>query len=403
MNIEGYVHPRFERVRDTFRQQLAAYGGGASVAVYHLGEPVADLWGGVRNWEKEPWREDTLSVSFSTTKGIVTTLLHQLAAEGKVQYDAPVAEYWPEFAAAGKGNITVRDLLTHRAGLYRMDTLGLEFDQLTDWDRTCAALAAVPPDRSTEGYSVYHALTYGWLIGELVRRVGGASVTELTRRMIAAPLGLDGFFIGTPDTHHDRVASLLMGRAPGALKPRPTMLKTWQKSVARRVDGTLRELSRRGLTPDLYRFEKAVAVKGFHAQKLTRPDVLRSAMPAFNGVFAARDLARFYGALAHGGALAGKRILPKEWIEVISKRQVAELDRALYSPMAWRLGYHQPFVWSLRRPPQAFGHFGFGGSGAWADPETGLAVALTVNKGSGTPWGDMRILKVGAAALASVR
>lgn len=403
MNVQGYVHPRFERVRETFRQQLATHGGGGAVAVYHRGEPVADLWGGIRDWQRQPWQEDTLAVSFSTTKGVVTTLLHQLAAQGRIDYDAPVAAYWPEFAAAGKGAITVRDLLTHRAGLYRMDNLGLAFDDLTDWERACAALAAAPADGSAGRYSVYHALTYGWLVGEVVRRVAGAPIPVLTRRLLAEPLGLDGFFIGTPDDQHGRVADLLMGAPPDRPRGSRPPASPWRRTLQRTAMDTLQALSRRGLAPDFHRFRKAVAVPGFHAQKLTRPDVLRSAMPAFNGVFAARDLARFYGALANGGRLAGAEILPGPWIDVISARQVKDLDRALYSPMAWRLGYHQPFVWALRRPPRAFGHFGFGGSGAWADPDTNLAVALTVNKGSGTPWGDLRMLKVGAAALASVR
>ena len=154
-----------------------------------------------------------------------------------------------------------------------------------------------------------------------------------------------------------------------------------------------------GVLPDISRFEKAVAVKGFHAQKLTTAQVLRAAMPGFSGVFTARSLARLYGALANGGALDGVRILPEEMIDTLSARQVFTLDRALYTPMRWRLGYHQPFVWGLKRPQQGFGHFGYGGSGAWADPSRNLSVALTVNAGEGTPWGDSRILKVGAAAL----
>ena len=126
---------------------------------------------------------------------------------------------------------------------------------------------------------------------------------------------------------------------------------------------------------------------------------LRAAMPAVNGTFTARSLARMYAALANGGELDGVRILNADMLPVISAQQVDTLDRALFSPMRWRLGYHQPYVLSKRRPRQAFGHFGFGGSGAWADPARNLSVALTVNAGSGTPWGDMRILKIGAAAL----
>src|SRR5690606_32239426 len=158
-------------------------------------------------------------------------------------------------------------------------------------------------------------------------------------------------------------------------------------------------LQRRGLAPDFSPFEDAVSVRGFHPRKLVTPAALQAAMPAVNGTFTARALARMYAALANGGELDGARILPADMLPVISAQQVDSLDRALFSPQRWRLGYHQPYVLSWRRPRQAFGHFGYGGSGAWADPARNLAVALTVNAGSGTPWGDMRILKLGAAAL----
>lgn len=401
--IEGSVLPQFSEVAKVFREQLQKTPGGGAVCVYHQGHKVVDLWGGIRDDDGNPWQEDTLSVSFSTTKGVTATLLHQLVAEGKVGYDVPVAHYWPEFAANDKSHITVRDLLTHRAGLYGMRSLKLSFDDLCDWDRVCTVLAAAPSNRDKAPHSVYHALTYGWLVGEVIRRAGGDSISVLAQQKIAQPLGLDGFYIGVPDSEHHRVAMLLMGRPEGASQAPLSAKAKRRKEVARKVRGGLLRLQKHGLAPDFSPFEDAVTVRDFHPRKLVTAEGLRAAMPAVNGTFTARSLARMYAALANGGELDGCRILDKNMLPVISAQQVDSLDRALFSPMRWRLGYHQPYVLSLRRPRQSFGHFGFGGSGAWADPARNLSVALTVNAGSGTPWGDMRILKIGAAALAGVK
>ena len=397
--VQGYSDPAFQAVEDVFRSQLQKSAGGGAVCVYHKGRKVVDLWGGARDDHGNPWQQDTLSVSFSTTKGVTATLLHQLVAEGKVGYDTPVSHYWPEFAANGKASITVRDLLTHRAGLYGMRSLKLSFDDLLDWDRTCTALAAAPSNKEKAPHSVYHALTYGWLVGEVIRRAGGDSITNLLAEKISQPLGLDGCYIGVPDSEHHRVATLLMGHPKDDTAHIPDRRSSLKKTVSNNLRSSLIALHKRGLAPDFSPFEDAVTVRNFHPRKLVTPAGLRAAMPAVNGAFTARSLARMYAALANGGEIDGVRILSAEMLPVISAQQVDTLDRALFSPMRWRLGYHQPYVLTKRRPRQAFGHFGFGGSGAWADPARNLSIALTVNAGSGTPWGDMRILKLGAAAL----
>jgi len=400
-NIYGSADPQFSSVARVFRQQLQRSPGGGAVCVYHQGKRVVDLWGGVRDDAGNPWQQDTMSVSFSTTKGVTATLLHQLVGEGLVDYDTPVAHYWPEFAANGKEKITVRDLLTHRAGMYGMRGLKLSFDDLCDWDRTCAVLAAAPSNQEKAPHSVYHALTYGWLVGEVIQRASGRSISQLLQEKLAAPLALDGCYIGVPESEHQRVAMLLMGRTDDAIKPAPSLAGKLKKETLKSLRNGFIGLQKRGLTPDFSPFEDAVTVRDFHPRKLVSSRGLNASMPALNGVFTARALARLYGALANGGELDGVRIIDAAMLPIISQQQVEGLDRALFSPMRWRLGYHQPYVLARRRPRQAFGHFGFGGSGAWADPARNLSVALTVNAGSGTPWGDMRILKVGAAALKS--
>jgi len=399
MLIDGSTSSRFAPVADTFRRQLARTPGGGAVAIYHEGDKVVDLWGGARDHTGTPWQQDTLAVSFSTTKGVIATLLHQLAEQDLVHYDAPVARYWPEFAARGKEAITVRDILTHRAGLYGLRHLELTFDDLLDWDRVCQALADSPANHSKAPYSVYHALSFGWLVGEVVRRVAGESISELVQQQLAEPLALDGLYIGVPDREHHRVAELLMGHLPGAPRPPKTLARKLKGHIGKGIEQSLTRLAHYGMAPDFSPFQDAVRVKGFHPRKLTTTEALRAAMPSVNGVFTARALARLYAALANDGALGDVRILKKSTIPIISTLEVSELDRALFTPMRWRLGYHQPFVLRHRRPRQAFGHFGYGGSGAWADPARNLSVALTVNAGTGTPWGDLRILRVGATAL----
>lgn len=396
--VSGGVEPGFEKVAQLFQQELARNPGGGAVCVYHRGKPVVDLWGGVRDRAGTPWTEDTLAVSFSTTKGVASTLLHQLVASGDVDYNTPVSHYWPEFAERGKSNITIADVLTHRAGLHNIRDLGLHFDQLHDWDTVTRKLASAPAEQFDD-HSIYHALTYGWLVGEVVRRVTGESFAERVQSALAKPLNADGLFVGVPESEHHRVADLLMGGNPDAPTRKPGLRKQAQRALKREVFRNIGRLARMGLAPDFSAFEKSIAVPGFTAAGLTEPRQLSASMPGFNGTFTARSLARLYAALANGGELDGVRILDETVARGLSEQQVTSLDRSLYTPMRWRLGYHQPFVLRRRRPRQAFGHFGFGGSGAWADPARNLSVALTVNAGTGTPWGDMRILRMGAAAL----
>ncbi len=360
---------------------------------------MVDIWGGEQNEAGDPWAEDTLSVSFSTTKGVTSTLLHQLVEEGKLHYDDPVSKHWPEFAANGKETITIRDILTHRAGLFGIRDLGLDAADLPDWNKVTAALAAAPPNRDYQPHSVYHALPFGWLIGELIYRASGEFISDRVQTALARPLGLDGCFIGVPDAEHHRVAELLIGRDPDAPKPPDTPQRRRKRKVRRALNTSWNQLGEWGMVPDFSAFLESVTIADFQPRLLNKPEYLRAAIPAVNGVFTARSLARLYGALACGGELDGTRLLKPETVDAISEQQVFALDRSLYAPMRWRMGFHQPFVLRHRRPRQAFGHFGFGGSGAWADPARQLSVAITVNAGTGTPWGDMRILRVGAAAL----
>ena len=197
--ISGFVDPDFGGVTQALRK-VATHkrGGGAAVAVYHRGALVVDAWTGARDAAGAPWLSDTMAMSFSTTKGVIATTVHRLVDRGLVDYDEPVATYWPEFAAAGKGRVTVRQLLNHSAGLHHLRDVIADAYEMLDWDLVCARLAAEAPRYAPGTRHGYHGITYGFLVGEVIRRVTGSSVCDAVDAEIVKPLGLDGMSIGAP-------------------------------------------------------------------------------------------------------------------------------------------------------------------------------------------------------------
>jgi CubicO group peptidase (beta-lactamase class C family) len=376
--IEGHLHPDFADVAIALRSTLRhRRGGGAAAAVYHHGELVVDIWAGTRDPDGTRWGRDTTAMSFSTSKGVMATAAHRLADRGELDLDAPVAEYWPEFRAAGKEDVRVANVLDHSAGLHSLRGVVDSGTTLLDWDRTVDALAAASPRYRPGTRHGYHAVTYGFLVGEVLRRVSGLGPDAIVQREIAGPLGLTGMSIGARAAARADVA---------------TLLTNWpaQERAQRFID----RMDRRGwLQPSI----DAFSVLDF-------PDVVDSGaiyeaeVPALNGCFTARSLAAMYGAIANGGDLDGTRFLSPAAIARAGSVRTRDRDIVLGWPMRWRLGYHMAATTrGVRR--QGFGHFGLGGSGAWADPDLGLSVAMTCNRMAGTPVGDQRLLKVGAAAV----
>ncbi len=198
--IEGWVAPGFEAVRGAFQSNFDdGSEAGAAYAAYHHGHKVVDLWGGVADVTTgRPWNEDTLVLVYSTTKGVTAMCANRLAQEGRIEVEAPVSTYWPEFAQAGKEQVTVADLLSHKAGLAWVDG-SMTPDEVFAWDPVVAALEAQAPSWPPGSAHGYHATTYGWLVGEVVRRVTGRSVGTYLRQEITGPLGAD-FFIGLPES-----------------------------------------------------------------------------------------------------------------------------------------------------------------------------------------------------------
>jgi len=392
--LNGEVHPDFWGVARAFAKVLPKPGGGgAAVCVYHRGEKVVDLWAGTRNEAGDPWDHDTVSLSYSTTKGVASTLLHVLVDRGLLDYDAPVARYWAEFAEGGKAQVTVRQLLSHQAGLYDIRGMIDDAHAMLDWDAMTAALARAEPVHPPGAASGYHGLTYGWLVGELVQRVTGKRFSEVLREELAQPLGLQGLFCGLPKDRFDRRARLLgQGIHVGGSQ------LVWAKRFAKTINHGFR-LAR--IRVDLRNLALALMPPGMEAFDFNSDDVVAASIPAANGMFDARSLAKLYALLANGGELDGVRLLSERTIRTATTIQTRSRDRVVPIAMHWRLGYHRAPV--ARRLPNAFGHAGYGGSGAWADPDHQLAVALVLNSGVGTPFGDLRIVRVGTAAVACVQ
>ncbi|WNV85596.1 serine hydrolase domain-containing protein [Umezawaea sp. Da 62-37] len=352
--------PDFTRTTHAFHDLLDRSGGGASLVVHHDGEVAVDLHGGSDAHDR-PWTADTLVMCQSTTKGVMATAVHALVDDGLLDVDAPVARYWPEFARAGKAGVLVRHVLGHSAGLQKMRKRTASLDEVFDYDHQVRALEAQAPAYEPGSANGYHALTYGWLTGELVRRASGRPIARYVTDALGVPLGVeDGLFIGCPPERRHRVAPTRF-----RFGPLPT--------------GTLPARSK----------------------ELTRdPRAMDVPVPAIGGFFTARALAAVYAMLAGGGTLNGRGILDRAVVERATTVQSTRRDGTLHLAMDWRLGYHGMRARGAGMVPGAFGHTGFGGSAAWADPSRGLAAAFTCDT-SRSPL-DRRVPTIFAALIADL-
>lgn len=358
-SIAGEVAAGFAPVREAFRTNFAVNGEvGAAVAVYQHGRKVVDLWGGLADpATAEPWRDDTLQVVFSATKSATAACAHLLAERGLLKLDAPVARYWPEFATCGKDRIPVRWLLSHRAGLPTIDRRLARADALA-WEPMIEALAAQRPLWEPGTAHGYHPLTYGWLVGEVVRRVSGRSLGDFFAQEIAEPAGLD-FWIGLPKAQQHRVATILRSDPHESFAPRadPRSLATRSYVVTR------------------------------PAFDHNDPQEQSAQLPASNGICTARALAGFYAALIT--EVAGHRILRPATLAAAAAEQSAGVDRVLGVPTRYASGFALPTRDSFWYSRSAFGFPGMGGSLGFADPDTGIAFGYVMNALGGAA-GDRR-------------
>jgi CubicO group peptidase (beta-lactamase class C family) len=383
----GQVEPGFEPVGRLFAKLFGnAARGGGSLVVRHGDRVVVDVWAGVADPRTgRAWERDSLGLSFSTSKGVAATVIHRLADRGLISYDEPVATYWPAFAAQGKGRITVRQLLSHQAGLDALAPIAPNSAALLDHLGAEERLAARAPGHRP-GTPAYHSITFGWLLAGLARAVTGLGMEQLIDTEINEPLGVDGLHFGLPAARPDRVPAMV-----GSLGPLVDLARVGL-AVAPRWLPTRRVLD------SIYVPDMAKVFRGYD------PPVLGTVMPAANGMFTAESLAALYGALANGGALGGRRLLSVDTVGQIGRVQTRALDRNLLVPMRWRLGYHQAFV-PRTSLPRAFGHYGYAGSGGWADPDTGMALAFVSNRlyPVTTPFGDLALLRLSKLAVDAVR
>ncbi len=404
MRVDGRLHPDFMPVARALREQLRSWPGGAAVCVYHRGQCVVDLWGGVRDRAGRPWRRETLAPSFSTTKGVAATLVHVLVDRGRLSYEDPVAKHWPEFAKHGKEAIRVRHVLAHQSGLYHIRRMIDHAERMLDWDHMVRAIEEARPVHPPGERTGYHGLTFGFLVGEILRRVTDMPFPRLVQEELAGPLALDGLYVGAPPEALPRAAELIWPE-PSLLRPRIPIPAHdgWLGNAVEGAAGVAHRAMRLvGLEVDFPSILDALVPRGIHSFDFGHGETLRAAIPAANGLFTARSLARMYAALAGGGSLDGVQLVSPETLREATRVQT-ERDRVVIPfDMRWRLGYHG-ITTTRGTPRHAFGHFGFGGSGAWADPSRELAVALIVNSGMGTPFGDMRIMRVSGAVLEAVR
>jgi CubicO group peptidase (beta-lactamase class C family) len=367
--IEGTCDERFTAVAELLCRQLASGAHhGAAVAVHHRGEPVVDIWGG------PGWHEDTLAVSFSTTKGPAATALHMAMERAGVDYDVPITSVWPEF---GKPAITIRHALCHEAGVPQIRDEVPDVWAMTDWDAMVTMMEGLEPLWEPGTANGYHAINFGWLIGELVRRIDGRDISTFVAEEIAGPLGLDGFFISTPPSEHYRVMPLI------PLEMDISLLDTVLP---------LDSITRRALSP-----------AGDVVELMNSAQGLSTCAPAISGAFTARSLAAFYATLERGGSRAGVRLLSEATLTRATTVQNTRPDLVIFLPMHWRLGFMGGGSHLSPAGPNvdAFGHAGFGGSTAVADPTAELAVAVTLDRLEINLLGGDRAAAVVTAAVAA--
>ena len=363
-HIGGSVARGFEDVRTEFQRNFAERGEiGAAVAAYWRGEKVVDLWGGRRTPEGDaPWNEDTMVVVMSTTKGLSAMTLALASARGWLDYDAPVARCWPEFAQNGKDKVTVRQLLGHEAGLVLLDEQ-LTLDKLRDFDAMARLLARQKPAWAPGTRHGYHTMTLGLYMQELIRRVDPAHRTlgRFFHDEIAAPLGLE-FYIGLPRA------------IPGERLARVKTLSPWRGLLALRY--TPPAVTLKMIRPGSLLRRSFV---GLSADPNDR-NYLEAEVPAGNGVGTARAIARAYAAFAEGGAELG--ITPQTLARVTALPEVADpTDEVLGVPSYFSLGFLRPGPKvPFGSSPHAFGSPGAGGSFAFADPDARLGYAYVMNK-----------------------
>lgn len=367
--VEGFAHPRFAGIAAVLDANLASGADiGASVCMTLEGETVVDLWGGHADPARtRPWQRDTIVNVYSTTKTMTALTALLLADRGELDFGARVAHYWPEFAAAGKGDVTVAQLMSHSAGLSGWKE-PITTEDLYDWDKATRLLAAQEPYWQPGSAPGYHALTQGYLVGEVIRRIAGVSVGTLFRREIAEPLGAD-FHIGLPASEDARVAEL---------QPPPS-----DASIAAVADDAL---------------VRNMATNPGIDVAATRTRSWRGAeIPAAGGTGNARSVAQIHACLANGGIAKGKRILSEAGCRKALELQIEGVDLILGIPVRYGMGFGLAGGLVPFPNPNSLYWGGYGGSIIFIDMDARTSFSYVMNRMEGTTTGDMRGLGLAMA------
>jgi CubicO group peptidase (beta-lactamase class C family) len=372
----GFTQEKYAEARKAFDGNLASGDDiGASFAATVNGELVVDVWGGYADAAKtKPWVKDTIVNVYSTTKTVTALTALLLADRGLIDFDAPVAKYWPEFAANGKSNIKVSHLMSHSSGLSGWkETITKE--TLYDWDKATALLAAQAPFWEPGTAPGYHALTQGYLVGEVIRRVAGASVGTVFRKEIAEPLGAD-FWIGLPASEDDRVAELIPP-PPGT-------------GVGDNLAGMTEVMRNMATNPGIDVAE-------------TKTRAWRGAeIPAAGGTANARAIAEVHAILANGGEAKGKRFMSEKGVRKVLELQVEGRDLVMNVPARFGLGFGLAGGLMPMPNPNTIFWGGYGGSLAIIDMDARMTIGYAMNKMASTTTGDMRALGLAMAMWTAV-
>jgi CubicO group peptidase (beta-lactamase class C family) len=371
IGVGGSVAQGFEAVRDAFAQAQANDEGGAQLCVYRGGLRVVDIWAGTDKIRARPYGESTISMLMSCTKAAVALCAHMLAERGQLDYDAPVARYWPEFASSGKAEIRVRELLSHTAGLMGFDPEAeIAPADLFDWNKCVDALARMRPLWMPGQASFYHAVTYGFLVGELIRRLSGKSVGQFFAGEVAAKLHID-MWIGLPVTQEARYAPHFRAAGPaGEPNPWPNLLAVRGVDTKTRVAQVL--------------LQSIVTTESFIDMANGDRRARAAELPAGNGIGNARALAKMYASMI--GTVDGVRLLSERTVQrartpltdnLKGPEELSNLSSG--DPQRFGLGFELPRRAEPMFGPGSFGHAGAGGRMAFAHPELGIAVAYVCN------------------------
>jgi CubicO group peptidase (beta-lactamase class C family) len=386
--VDGRCDRRFDPVREAFAANFVDLGEiGAAISVIVDGVRVVDLWGGHRDGERaQPWRHDTVVNAYSVGKGVLAVLVLALAERGAIELDAPVARPWPEFAAHGKGDLTVRGLLSHRAGLPAVRRR-LPEGAMYDWDLMCGELASQAPWWEPGSVHGYHVNTFGYLAGELVRRCCGLEVREALARFVTGPLDAE-FFFGLPREMHSRAATVVAPQTP------LTKEEEWARMFPPTGDAE----------HDRMIWHAYFNPNGMSGIGTVNGEEWRlAAIPSANGHGTARAVASIYAALLAGGrGIRGSVLAGSALLAEARSIQADGEDRVLGRHTRYGLGFQlsQPGR-PLGPNPASFGHYGYGGSLGFADPEAGIAFGYVMNR-PGERWKTPRTQRLIDAVYACV-